>query len=114
MKSEISGLSESLKKSTSGLSDPSISKIEESALFQNSPNPFNDATDIKYYIPLNSNMSSINIYDLNGKMLDSYEIKSEGVGKITIPGSLLDAGMYLYNLIVDGKIIDTKQMILTK
>ena len=35
-------------------------------------------------------------------------------GTVTIEGGSLDAGMYLYSLIADGKVIDTKRMILTK
>ena len=34
-------------------------------------------------------------------------------GNITIKGDELRAGMYMYTLIADGKVIDTKQMILT-
>ncbi len=33
---------------------------------------------------------------------------------LTIDGYTLDAGMYLYSLIADGKEVDTKKMILTK
>jgi len=34
--------------------------------------------------------------------------------KLTISGSELNAGMYFYSLIADGKEVDTKKMILTK
>jgi len=42
-------------------------------------------------------------------LLNSYLILS-----ITIKGSELNPGMYLYTLIVDGKEVDTKRMILTE
>jgi len=35
-------------------------------------------------------------------------------GMVEIKGSDLQAGMYLYSLIVDGREVDTKRMILTK
>ncbi|HOV83733.1 MAG TPA: hypothetical protein PLE52_02795 [Paludibacteraceae bacterium] len=46
--------------------------------------------------------------------LKSYSIKEKEKSNITIQGSELNAGMYLYALIADGKVIDTKRMILTK
>jgi len=39
---------------------------------------------------------------------------SRGESSQWISGSELSAGMYLYALIVDGKEVDTKRMILTK
>jgi hypothetical protein len=39
---------------------------------------------------------------------------SGGAGSITIEGGALLAGIYYYSLYVDGSLIDTKQMILTK
>ncbi|MGC9344949.1 MAG: hypothetical protein ACP5E3_19750 [Bacteroidales bacterium] len=40
-------------------------------------------------------------------------IESKGSGLITIEGGELNPGMYLYTLITDGKVVDTKQMFLT-
>jgi hypothetical protein len=34
--------------------------------------------------------------------------------QITMSGNSLEPGMYLYALVVDGKEVDTKRMILTK
>lgn len=38
----------------------------------------------------------------------------QGTNTVTITASELSAGMYLYALVVDNQIIDTKRMILTK
>jgi len=83
-------------------------------LDQNVPNPFNTATTIGYYLPTTVSNASIYVYDMNGVQLKSYSINQRGKGNITIQGSELNAGMYLYALIADGKVIDTKRMILTK
>jgi hypothetical protein len=55
----------------------------------------------------------LNIYDLQGKQICSYPIYQQGEGTIEIPGSSLVPGIYIYNLIVDGEVFGTKQMILT-
>jgi len=37
-----------------------------------------------------------------------------GPGEVIIPANELKPGIYIYNLIVDAKVVDTKQMILTE
>ena len=83
-------------------------------LDQNIPNPFNTSTNIGFSLPSTIATAGIYVYDMNGVQLKSYSITERGKGNITIHGSELNAGMYLYALIADGKIIDTKRMILTK
>ncbi|MGB4414985.1 MAG: T9SS type A sorting domain-containing protein, partial [Paludibacter sp.] len=83
-------------------------------LDKNIPNPFNTSTTIGYYLPTMTANASIYVYDMNGIQLKSYPITEKGKGNVIIQGSELNAGMYLYALIADGKVIDTKRMILTK
>ncbi len=83
-------------------------------LHQNNPNPFTESTVIAYDLPLETQSAALYIYDMNGVQLAMYNITSFGSDALTIDGSTFDAGMYLYSLIADGKVIDTKRMILTK
>lgn len=86
----------------------------ECELFQNTPNPFSDNTVIRYAIPQDAQNAGILIYDMNGKQIDQFNLTQKGVSSIVLEGNRLEAGMYLYSLIVDGKVIDVKRMILTK
>jgi hypothetical protein len=88
--------------------------IAKPLLFQNTPNPFSEKTEIKYFIPINATQASIYIYNMNGIQLKEYKITNRENGSITIEGSQFEAGMYLYTLIVDKKELETKRMILTK
>lgn len=114
------GSSETIKDSSPAQKTKSNSTVEETnaltypILEQNNPNPFNTSTIIGYYLPNSITSASIFIYDMNGVQLKSYLINVRGKGNITIQGSEFNAGMYLYALIADGKVIDTKRMILTK
>ena len=54
------------------------------------------------------------IYTMNGEQLAEYAVTERGETSVTIDGGSLNAGMYLYALIADGKVVDTKRMILTK
>ena len=86
----------------------------EARLIQNTPNPFYVSTQIGYYLPSSINNASLYLYNLNGIQLKSYAIKQSGHGYITINGSELKAGMYIYTLIADNKEVGTKRMILTE
>ena len=50
---------------------------------------------------------------VNGKMLLQYNLQ-QGKNQVTINGSQLAAGMYIYSLIADGAEVVSKRMVLTK
>jgi hypothetical protein len=83
-------------------------------LFQNIPNPFNQSTEIRFYIPAAIQTASLYIYDMNGIRKMNLNITARGNNSVTVNASSLEAGLYFYTLICDGKPIDTKQIILTK
>lgn len=87
---------------------------ENAKLFDNIPNPFSIDTEIKFEIPENSNSAKLIIHDMQGIELKSFNIIQSGIGSITINSSELKAGMYLYTLLIDNRIVDTKRMLLTK
>jgi hypothetical protein len=49
---------------------------------------------------------------MNGTLLKTYAISNSGKGELTINANELQAGMYIYSLITNGKEIDSKKMIL--
>lgn len=102
-----------LKSSSITSPDDNLQEASVNELFQNSPNPFNESTRINYYLTKETQNASLNIYDLNGKQLKSIQLYEKGNGDITINGGEYKAGMYMYALIADGNVIDTKRMILT-
>jgi len=96
---------------TTGMVDAVVAQCK---LYQNAPNPFNQSTEIKYYLPEDVKTAYLCIYNLQGTQIKQIKIVQRGEGSQWISGSELNAGMYLYALIVDGKEVDTKRMILTK
>jgi hypothetical protein len=86
---------------------------ESAVLYQNTPNPFTDNTTIEFYIPVDASSASVYLFTLNGLLLETYPIEYMGYGTITIDGPTLQPGMYVYSLVVDGQIVDSKRMILT-
>jgi len=82
-------------------------------LEQNAPNPFNQKTIINYSIPKSAKTASINIFDLNGRLIKNVTLEN-GPGRIVLKSGELTANTYSYTLIIDGKIVDSKKMIITK
>ncbi len=87
---------------------------EQALLLQNAPNPFSERTEIGYYLPTSVQKASLYIYDMNGRQVKQLDLQQKGNASVVIAGSQLQAGMYLYTLIADGREVDTKKMILTK
>ncbi len=83
-------------------------------LYQNAPNPWSSETVIRYSLPQSVGKADIYIYDMQGAQLKSIPATGRGESQVTVTARDLKAGMYLYALVADGTLIDSKQMILTK
>jgi len=113
LKEEIDILSAASLKTRSTTSSDVFEDIPRAVLYQNAPNPFSSRTVIKFDLPQNIGNASIMIFNMQGSLIKQVQINNYQ-SDITINGSELNAGMYIYSLIVDGKEVDTKRMILTK
>jgi hypothetical protein len=89
------------------------SLTNEAILYQNSPNPFFVSTTIRFELPEHTQNAYIFIFDMSGKMQKQIPINSS-MESITIDGYELSAGMYIYSLVIGGKEIQTRRMILSK
>ena len=96
-----------------GFEKTTATVISTAKLYQNNPNPFNENTEIKYYVPEDASEAMICIYDLTGSQIVRFDLRQKGYSSLTVRGRELKAGMYIYALLVDGKEIDSKRMILT-
>ena len=91
-----------------------LSTVSKAKLYQNTPNPFSKATQIKVFLPKETEQALLQVGTIDGKQLLIKEIQDRGEATMTLDGSSLEAGIYLYTLIVDNKIVASKKMVLTK
>ena len=84
------------------------------SLGQNKPNPFSNSTTIEICIPEDVQKAFIYVYDLQGKKVDQVDITARGKQNIQLTSANLTDGMYLYSLIADGKVVETRRMIVEK
>lgn len=89
-----------------------LSTKGESVLYQNTPNPFQEKTVIRFKLSYDARNASICIFDMSGKLLKKLPV-SEGMESVSVNGYELGEGMFLYSLVVNGREIDTKRMILS-
>jgi hypothetical protein len=83
-------------------------------LYQNAPNPFSVQTNIRFELPNTVQNAELHICNMTGTLLKTIKVNQRGEGNVTISANEFAAGMYLYSLVIDGRIVDTKQMLLTE
>ncbi len=87
---------------------------EQSILFQNQPNPFNQSTVIRYQLKAGDEKATIVIRNLNGSVLKQMNVTRGDKGLVTLNANEMAAGTYTYTLVVNGTSMETKLMVLVK
>ena len=83
-------------------------------LGQNKPNPFGETTSIPVSVPEDVQSAFLYVYNLNGNKVAQVDIPARGTTSVTLSAATLSEGMYLYSLVADGKIVQTRRMIVEK
>ena len=80
-------------------SDPSVTIPDKYYLAQNSPNPFNPATEINFSLPQNCRLE-IKVYDLLGREVETLfdGWMEAGVHVLSFDASKLSSGIYFYTM----------------
>lgn len=111
LKSRVDALTQSPDQS---IKNTIVVNADNSSLTQNIPNPFANSTSITVTIPDHSNNASLVItQSATGKTIKNITIPN-GVSQIQFNAATLATGTYSYTLYVDGKKIDSKQMIISR
>ena len=110
--SQINELTEKISNVT-GLN--TINTVETGfQMSQNEPNPFTHETIVKYTLPQTISNAFMAVYDLTGKQITTFPITEKGASSITITSEKLAAGIYIYSIVADGKVVDSKRMIVAE
>jgi len=98
-----------------GFSNSSSEIPDQCYLSQNYPNPFNPVSKINFGLPRHGQVS-LKVYNVLGNEVVTLVNESRPAGsyEVNFDGSNFPSGIYFYDLVVDGKIIDTKRMLLLK
>lgn len=117
LKKDIAELKEMISAQKNNNIEGSIKITEastEAKLFQNAPNPFSKTTTIKYSLPASAKRAAISITNMDGVKIKTFVLNSKNGEALNINGGELSAGTYVYTLMVNDVLIDSKKMILTR
>lgn len=81
-------------------------------LQQNIPNPFTKETEIRYTMPQDQEGTLI-LSDLSGKQLKKYQLQ-KNTSSVIITSERLQPGIYVYTLISDNVVCDSKRLIISE
>lgn len=84
--------------------------VEKPRLLQISPNPLSQKATVSYSLADDATLAYLSITDANGKVVGTFTL-SKGSSEQVIDTSNFPAGIYQYSIITDGKLIDSKQML---
>jgi hypothetical protein len=86
----------------------------ETQMFQNFPNPFNGTTTIDMFIQPSVRVARVQVIDMTGRPVQNIEIHGRARTSVSVSSDNLATGIYIYSFIVDGRVVDTKRMVVTK
>lgn len=96
---------------TNDLEKPVQRSVE---LLQNRPNPFDEATYIAWMVYDDSvpQKGEVRIVDLNGKLIESIAVDIKpGMNEILYNHGYKRLGTYIYSLIIEDRVVDSKRMV---
>ncbi len=74
------------------------------------PNPVSSTSVVRYYVPGEARMSKITLTDAKGSVVSSYNAE-KGRGQIRVSRGNLAAGVYNLTLWIDGRLVDSQQVV---
>ena len=95
-----------------GVVDNIPGERQRAILYQNIPNPFNDTSMIKYFLPVDVKNASMTFSNTIGQIVSRVVVDSRGEGELNVNTGGLASGIYYYILYADGQKIDTKKMVI--
>ena len=91
---------------------PETNKL--ATLYQNRPNPFDEATAINFFVHDAASIKEayIGIFDMNGREIDRIATAfKQGMNEVVYTHGYNQTGTFLYSLVVDGRVIESRRMI---
>ncbi|MDA7717003.1 tail fiber domain-containing protein [bacterium] len=111
LEEKISGLNNKMEED---LDNPNKNSEDTISLSQNIPNPFGIHTQIKYSLPNSYGSGNLLISDLSGKEIITLLLKPGTNQILDISSDRLQNGIYLYSIVVNGKVRVTKRFVVSK
>ncbi|MCF0053430.1 tail fiber domain-containing protein [Dyadobacter sp. LJ53] len=106
-----SGTIKPLTGSNAARQEPSSNGV---TLEQNAPNGFSQSTAIRFFIPQSVKEAVINVYTVAGVKVGSYPVAERGDSSLTLSADEFENGVFVYDLVTDGKSNGARKMMVAK
>ena len=84
-------------------------------LDQNDPNPTGEMTSISYFIPNSAAKAELVISEIgSGKVTERIALTGRGSGEISVRVKEYRNGTYIYSMVVDGRTVASRKMVVAK
>lgn len=83
------------------------------SISQNTPNPFTGQSTVRVSVPDDASDAYIDILTLNGASVKRIPV-SNGLSEVSLSSFEFAPGTYLYTLVVNGKVCETRRMIVNR
>ena len=83
------------------------------SISQNSPNPFTGQSTVRVSVPDDASDAYVDILTLNGTSVKRIPV-SNGLSEVSLSSFEFAPGTYLYTLVVNGKVSETRRMIVNR
>lgn len=103
---------EELKNLVTKFASYQVKTVVSATLGQNTPNPVNKSASIQYSLPSGNNTAQLLVTDDSGRTVKAVKLSSSGIVNLDV--SVLSSGIYNYSLVIDGKIVETKKMVVIR
>jgi len=77
------------------------------------PNPSSNEVKITFTLPAGADQGELCLYNTDGKRIKTYQVDNR-FGFIMLDNSQLPAGLYYYNIVVNGSVSSTQKMVVLK
>jgi hypothetical protein len=81
-------------------------------LEQNTPNPVNGTTTIRYHTPEASTSARLTLTNAKGQVVKTVNLGNRGIGQVSLNTAALATGTYHYTLYVEDRPVDTKRFVI--
>jgi hypothetical protein len=90
-------------------------ELQEAWLGQNIPNPFDETTRIPYAVPAGVSQAELHIRSADGRTIAVIPLRERGArGELVLRMRDYATGAYEYALVLDGRTVASRQMLLLK
>lgn len=83
------------------------------SISQNSPNPFTGQSTVRVSVPDDASDAYVDILTLNGASVKRIPV-SNGLSEVSLSSFEFAPGTYLYTLVVNGKVSETRRMVVSR